>query len=130
VAEEDPETPFDIDDIAGGLVEKLVRRHPHVFGSVEAATPEAVEANWAEIKASEKPDRSHPLEGIPQSLPALARADKAISRLERAGLGDRVDAVTEGDDLGARLLALVREARTTGVDAEAALRATLRRLAE
>lgn len=130
VAEEDPETPFDIDDIAGGLVEKLVRRHPHVFGSVEAATPEAVEANWVEIKASEKPDRSHPLEGIPQSLPALARADKAISRLERAGLGDRVDAVAEGDDLGARLLALVREARTSGVDAEAALRGALRRLTD
>ncbi|MGN6751830.1 MAG: MazG family protein [Intrasporangium sp.] len=130
VAEEDPETPFDIDDVAGGLVEKLVRRHPHVFGSVEATTPEAVEANWAAIKASEKPDRSHPLEGIPQSLPALARADKVIARLERAGLGERVDAVTAGDDLGARLLALVREARTTGVDAEATLRSTLRLLAE
>ncbi|HET8595384.1 MAG TPA: MazG family protein [Intrasporangium sp.] len=130
VAEEDPEAPFDIDDVAGGLVEKLVRRHPHVFGSADAATPEAVEANWAAIKASEKPDRSHPLEGIPQSLPALARADKAISRLERAGLQNRVDEATEGDDLGARMLRLVREARAAGVDAEATLRATLRRLAE
>lgn len=130
VAEEDPTTPFDIDDVAGGLVEKLVRRHPHVFGSVDAATPEAVEANWDAIKASEKPDRLHPLEGIPQSLPALARADKAIGRLERAGLGDRVDAAVAGSDLGARLLALVREARADGIDAEAALRATLRRLAE
>lgn len=130
VAEEDPEAPFDIDDVAGGLVEKLVRRHPHVFGSVDAATPEAVEANWAEIKAAEKPDRTHPLEGIPQSLPALARADKAISRLERAGETDAVDAATRSADIGGRLLALVREARAEGVDAEAALRATLRRLAE
>ncbi|MDN5795508.1 MAG: MazG family protein [Intrasporangium sp.] len=129
VAEEDPDTPFDIDDVAGGLVDKLVRRHPHVFGSVEAATPEDVEANWEAIKATEKADRSHPLEGIPQSLPALARADKAISRLERAGLAERVAVAAAGDDLGARLLALVREARGVGVDAEATLRAALRRLA-
>ncbi|WP_347352491.1 MazG family protein [Intrasporangium sp.] len=129
VAEEDPEAPFDIDDVAGGLVDKLVRRHPHVFGSVDAPTAEAVERNWEVIKAAEKPERSDPLEGIPASLPALARADKAISRLERAGLAERVEVAAAGDDLGARLFALVREARGAGADAEATLRATLRRLA-
>jgi XTP/dITP diphosphohydrolase len=129
VAEEDTDAPFDIDDVAGGLVEKLVRRHPHVFGSVDAATPDEVEANWESIKAAEKPQRTHLLDGVPPSLPALARADKALGRLERAGLSDRVDAVTASDDVGARLLALVREARAAGVDAEAALRAAIRRLA-
>jgi XTP/dITP diphosphohydrolase len=130
VAVEDADAPFDIDDVAGVLVEKLVRRHPHVFGSVDAATPEAVEANWEAIKAAEKPQRSHPLDGVPPSLPALARADKVLGRLERAGLTDRIDAATSGDDLGARLLVIVREARGAGVDAEAALRAAIRRLAD
>jgi XTP/dITP diphosphohydrolase len=130
VAEEDPEAPFDIDDVAGGLVEKLVRRHPHVFGSVEAATSEAVEANWDAIKAAEKPQRKHLLDGVPPSLPALARADKVLGRLEKAGLTERVESVVTGTDIGARLLAIVREARASGVDAEAALRAAIRRLAD
>ena len=54
VAEDDPERPFDIDDVAAGLVAKLVRRHPHVFSDVEASTPEEVEANWKLIKEQEK----------------------------------------------------------------------------
>lgn len=130
VAEEDAEAPFDIDDVASVLVEKLVRRHPHVFGSVDATTPEVVEANWEAIKAAEKPQRIHPLDGVPPSLPALARADKVLGRLERVGLTDRIDAATSEDDLGARLLLLVREARQAGVDAEASLRAAIRRLTD
>lgn len=58
VAEEDAEAPFDIDDVAGGLIDKLVRRHPHVFGDVEASTPEEVAANWQRIKEQEKADRA------------------------------------------------------------------------
>lgn len=54
VAQDDPQAPFGIDDVAGLLVEKLVRRHPHVFADVEASTPEEVAANWALIKAEEK----------------------------------------------------------------------------
>ncbi|MFV0463757.1 MAG: MazG family protein [Nostocoides sp.] len=54
VAQEHLSAPFDIDDVAAGLVEKLVRRHPHVFGDAQASTPEEVEANWAAIKAQEK----------------------------------------------------------------------------
>lgn len=57
VAEDDPEHPFDIDAVAAGLVDKLVRRHPHVFADVEATTPEQVEANWARIKEQERRDR-------------------------------------------------------------------------
>ena len=63
--EEHPTEPFDIDDVAGGLVDKLVRRHPHVFADVEADTPDAVEANWETIKADEKQHRTHPVEGVP-----------------------------------------------------------------
>jgi XTP/dITP diphosphohydrolase len=130
VAEEHPTEPFGIDDVAGELVDKLVRRHPHVFADVEADTPDAVAANWDQIKAGEKQHRTHPVEGVPTSLPALARAEKYVGRLEKAGRGDLVDAASEGDDVGARLLAVVREARAAGTDAEGALRETLRRLAE
>ncbi len=128
VAEEHATEPFDIDDVAGGLVDKLVRRHPHVFAEVEAATADAVEANWEAIKAAEKQHRTHPLEGVPSSLPALARADKYVSRLHRAGRDDLVDAAVAAGDVGAELLDLVRRARAEGVDAEAALRETLRQL--
>jgi XTP/dITP diphosphohydrolase len=128
VAEEHTTEPFDIDDVAGGLVDKLVRRHPHVFAEVEASTADAVEANWETIKAAEKQHRTHPLEGVPISLPALARADKYVSRLHRTGRDDLVDTAVAAGDVGAQLLDLVRRARTEGVDAEAALRETLRQL--
>ena len=128
VAQEHPSEPFDIDDVAGGLVDKLVRRHPHVFADVDAETAEAVEANWETIKAAEKQHRMHPLEGVPVALPALARAEKYVSRLHRSGREDLVDAAVATGDLGARLLDLVRRARVEGIDAEAALRETLRRL--
>ncbi len=77
IAEDD--TLFTIDDVAGGIVEKLIRRHPHVFGDVNAADAAAVEANWETIKAAEK-QRSSVLEGIPTALPALALADKILGR--------------------------------------------------
>ncbi|MEW1954783.1 MazG family protein [Terrabacter sp. NPDC080008] len=128
VAQEHPTEPFGIDDVAGGLVDKLVRRHPHVFADVEADTAEAVAANWDSIKAEEKQHRTHPLEGVPGSLPALARAEKFVSRLSRAGREDLLDDAVAADGLGAQLLDLVRQARAEGVDAEAALRETLRRL--
>ena len=128
VAEEHATEPFDIDDVAGGLVDKLVRRHPHVFAEVEAATADAVEANWETLKAAEKQHRTHALEGVPTSLPALARAEKYVSRLHRTGRDDLVDAAVAAGDVGARLLDLVRRARVEGVDAEAALRETLRQL--
>lgn len=130
VAEEHETEPFGIDDVAAVLVDKLVRRHPHVFADVQADDAEAVEANWESIKAAEKEHRTHPVEGVPVSLPALARAEKYVTRLERAGRTDLVDAAVAEPGLGAELLAMVRRARAEGVDAEAALRETLRQLAE
>lgn len=134
------EDGFDIDDISAHLVEKLVHRHPHVFADVDAADASAVEANWEQLKALEKPHREHPLEGIPAGMPALARATKVATRLERAGLTDRlraeVDArLTEGSAstegaVAARLMEVVLGARAERVDPSAALRALLRELAE
>jgi XTP/dITP diphosphohydrolase len=128
VAQEDPQAPFGIDDVAAGIVEKLVRRHPHVFAGVDADSAAQVSANWEQIKAVEKAGRTSVLEGIPAGLPALARADKAASRLERAGLSALAGEAAEGPDLGARLMALVLEARARGEDPEAALRAVVRSL--
>ena len=121
---------FDIDDVARGLVAKLVRRHPHVFADASADTPAQVHAQWDAIKAQEK-QRAHVLDDIPPSLPALARAQKVVSRLRKSGepaSGTEAVPTDDGADLGAALLALVVEADARGVDAEAALRDATRQL--
>jgi XTP/dITP diphosphohydrolase len=130
LAEEHPETPFDIDDVAAEIVLKLVRRHPHVFGDGSADSAEDVERNWEELKAAEKPDRGA-FDGIPATLPALARAQKMLSRLERAGADPQTAALAAGGDdpIAAALLSAVVAARAADVDAEATLRAALARLA-
>jgi MazG family protein len=124
---------FDIDDVARGLVAKLIRRNPHVFAGAVASTAEQVAAQWDSIKEAEQV-RAHPLDGIPASLPALARAQKVVGRLRKAGAPpsstDAAGTVRTKDstDLGAALLALVVEADARGVDAEAALRDATRQL--
>jgi len=128
VAQEHDESPFGIDEVAGGIVEKLVRRHPHVFAGGDAETPQELSDSWEQLKAAEKPHRTSPLDGIPEGLPALARADKAAGRLSAAGRPDLAEAAAAGDDLGSRLLALVLEARASSQDPEAALRAAVRGL--
>jgi XTP/dITP diphosphohydrolase len=130
MAQEHAESPFGIDDVAGGIVEKLVRRHPHVFADSEADTAQDVAAHWEQIKADEKPHRTSPLDGIPEGLPALARAYKTAERLATAGRYDVAVAAAADDDLGSRLFALVLEARGRGQDPEAALRAAVRGLAD
>ena len=132
MAQEHDDSPFGIDDVAGGIVDKLVRRHPHVFAEpsalAAAKTAEDMSASWEEIKAGEMPHRCSPLDGIPEGLPALARANKAAARLHQAGLGDLTVEAAEGDDVGRRLLALVLEARQAGVDPDVALREVVRGL--
>lgn len=76
---------FDVRDVIGGIVEKLIRRHPHVFAGAEAATPEQVTANWEAIKKEERPERASALDGIPKELPALMRALKVSRRAANAG---------------------------------------------
>ena len=127
LGEEHAESPFGIDEVAAGIVAKLVRRHPHVFADVDVDGPDQVEQNWEQIKAAEKPDRG-PLDGIPATLPALARAQKVLGRLG----GPEVEApgqVADEAEVGQALLALVARARAAGVDAESALDAAIRRLA-
>ena len=124
IAAEDPDDGFTIDDVAGGIVDKLVHRHPHVFAGVDVADVAEVEQNWETLKAAEK-GRASVLEGVPLALPALALADKVLGRAARVPVTPAA-----GDGLGNRLLGLVVEARAAGVDAEQALRDAVRRLTE
>lgn len=127
LAEEHPADPWGLDEVARGIVDKLVARHPHVFADVVVDGAAGVEATWDALKAAEK-QRTSVLDGIPAALPALARAAKVLGRLERSGLGVPLD--TGDDSYGPRLLALVAEARAAGVDPEAELRRTTTALAE
>jgi XTP/dITP diphosphohydrolase len=130
VASEHPDEPFAIDDVAAGIVEKLVRRHPHVFGDVDAADAAAVEANWDTIKAAEK-SRASAVDGIPAGLPALAWADKVVGRVAKSSSALSVpvpdDAAYSEEALGDVLFALVAAATAAGIDPEQALRARVRR---
>ncbi|MDX6284928.1 MAG: hypothetical protein QOG53_413 [Frankiales bacterium] len=123
IAEEDATDPWSIDDVAAGITEKLVRRHPHVFGDATAETAAEVEANWEQIKIAEK-GRTSLTDGVPIAQPALALADALWRRATRAGVPASMR--PDGDDVGSRLFRLVAEARASGVDPEAALRATAR----
>ncbi|WP_405854103.1 nucleoside triphosphate pyrophosphohydrolase [Streptomyces sp. NBC_00090] len=122
IAEEDPEEPFSVDDVAGTIVEKLIHRHPHVFGDATAETPEEVKAHWLRTKAVEK-QRESVTDGVPLGQPGLALAAKLAGRVRTAGLD-----VTppDGEGIGYELLGLAARAEAAGVDPEAALRAAAR----
>lgn len=139
IAAQDPDDPFDIDDVASTLTEKMVRRHPHVFADAVANTPEEVLVHWNAAKAAEKRERSSVLDGVPRGMPALALAQKVLGRAARVGAGDDValaahDAAEVGaapeseEELGDLLLMLAATARENGWDAERALRERLREL--
>jgi XTP/dITP diphosphohydrolase len=121
-----------IDDVANDIVEKLVRRHPHVFGSASAATASDVEANWERLKAVEK-GRASAVDGVPMAQPALALASALLGRTAKAGLDVPVTssveppAALDDESVGEWLLAVVALARSAGVDAETALRTAARR---
>ncbi|MCX5343076.1 nucleoside triphosphate pyrophosphohydrolase [Streptomyces atratus] len=119
IAEEAEDEPFSVDDVAATLVEKLIHRHPHVFGDETAETPEDVHAHWLRTKAIEK-QRDSVTDGVPLGQPGLALAAKLAGRVRTAGLDVALPA---GDGIGYELLALAVRAEQDGVDPEAALRA-------
>ncbi|WP_375383778.1 MazG family protein [uncultured Microbacterium sp.] len=135
IASRDERDPFDIDDVARGLTEKMVRRHPHVFGDAVATTPEQVLVLWNAAKAAEKHERTSVLDGVSEHMPALALAQKLLGKAAHVGIGSAVERPQRGEtslqprneaELGDALLALVAMARDNGWDAERALRARLR----
>jgi XTP/dITP diphosphohydrolase len=124
IAEEDE--GFDLDDVASGIADKLVRRHPHVFDG--ELVPEDLHGSWESRKAAEK-GRVSVLQGIPEQLSALSRASKIISRCRshqvKLALPDEpIDAA----EVGRQALALAARAHASGLDAEQAVRDAVRRL--
>jgi XTP/dITP diphosphohydrolase len=146
VAAERPDG-YTIDDVADGIVAKLVRRHPHVFGDVTVSGADEVYRNWDEIKRAEKKERAEragvpadadgppsALDGVPFGQPALALAAQLQRRAARAGVPDELarrekDPGQDGadDDIGRELFRLVTKAREAGRDPEMELRAAARR---
>ncbi|MFE2326294.1 nucleoside triphosphate pyrophosphohydrolase [Streptomyces sp. NPDC059385] len=113
---------FSIDDVAGTLVEKLINRHPHVFGDASAETPEDVHEHWQRTKAVEK-RRESVTDGIPLGQPGLALAAKLAGR---ARAGELAVELPRGEGVGYELLALAARAEEEGIDPETALRAAAR----
>ncbi|MFT3796831.1 MAG: MazG nucleotide pyrophosphohydrolase domain-containing protein [Microbacterium sp.] len=130
IAAQDADDPFDIDDVARGLTEKMVRRHPHVFADAVATTPEEVLVHWNAAKAAEKHERRSVLDGISHHMPALALAQKLLAKAAVRGVtpGAAAPAPETEAELGDALLGLVAVARERGWDAERALRERLRML--
>ena len=132
---------WDVDDVARRLVEKLIHRHPHVFGDVDVSGPDEVLVNWERLKAEEAGERPAVEDDIPATLPALARAAKVQRRAAGWGVAwpsadaaakaarEEVEALSgDAQDaeerVGRLLFAAVAAARAHGVDAESALRRT------
>jgi MazG family protein len=129
---------FDFEAVAATLVDKLVRRHPHVFGDAEVKTAAEQTHVWEELKALERAEKrgggepGGALDGVALGLPALLRAQKLVRRAARAGIDvpatsladawEAFHATRSREALGALLFALAEEAAVRGVDAEIALR--------
>ena len=118
-----PPDAFGIEDVAADLVDKLVRRHPHVFADADPGSAEQLNETWERLKVAEK-GRTSATDGVPLAQPALALTAKLIARAKRAGID--YSAPPSSSDLGQRLFALVRDAVEQGDDPESALRETAR----
>lgn len=117
---------FTLDDVAAGIADKLIRRHPHVFSDEDV--PADMWESWEARKRAEK-GRTSALEGIAESMSAIARAHKVVSRTRSHQVDiDLPDAPISEADVGRRILELVSRAQASGVDADAATRRALREL--
>jgi len=130
------EGEFKLIDVIHHVVDKLIRRHPHVFGDVNVQDAEEVARNWEAIKQRERDENGEReqkktlLDGVPAALPALSRAQTYVARLARVGYPLPESANWSEEELGWALLRLAEQAEASGVDAEAALRGVTRRLRE
>ena len=135
IAQESDPT-FSLDAIAQGVVDKLVRRHPHVFTDLVVTSNEELETNWAKIKEEEK-QRESVTDGVPQAMPALQLATQLIYRARKSGvvagdsqvkdsLRDVIGEVNQ-EQIAALLVATVELAREADIDAESVLRAEMMR---
>ncbi len=123
---------FSMEEILKTIKEKLIRRHPHVFGEIKVANADEVVKNWEKIKAEEKkkakPDSL--LDGIPPTLPALVKAQKIVKRIQRSSstLVSKHKKKVSEDEIGSQLLDCIAMAESSGIDAESALRRSVAKL--
>jgi XTP/dITP diphosphohydrolase len=135
MAEEDLDTPFNIEDVAKGVADKLIRRHPHVFGGTTVGSSAEVLENWESQKAAEK-DRSSVIDGVPLAQPSLSLATKIIYRINKLdsqlpiAKPISISAEITQDQFGELLLGLIAQAVEKGIDPEAALRVAAKSLVE
>ena len=117
------EGKFSFDDVANAIADKLVHRHPHVFGDVVANDPATVLKNWERIKQLEhkKEARHSALDGVPTALPALLKARRTMEKAKRIGYEEDLKPVAVEGDPGEFLLRVVKSIAAQGVDSEAAL---------
>jgi XTP/dITP diphosphohydrolase len=126
IAEEDSSDPFSIEDVAGDIADKLVRRHPHVFTDSEVTFDDVLE-NWEKQKREEK-GRSSATDGVPMTQPAMALAAKVIYRADKYGYSlpvahpVTIAGDTDEQALGSLLMGIIDQAQKLGLDAEIALR--------
>lgn len=127
MAQEHPTDPFSIEDVARGIADKLIRRHPHVFDGVEVQDTQEVIDNWEEIKKREK-GRTSALDGVAMSQPALPLIEKLLYRAEKYNVEVTtpdtvsIDGPADENTVGQALVAVIAWAHANGIDAEAALR--------
>ena len=133
MAEEDATQPFDIEDVAKSVADKLIRRHPHVFAGASVNSSEDVLENWEKQKAAEK-GRTSAIDGVPLAQPALPLATKVIYRLNKLNydlpISKPISLPSEinQDQFGQILLGLISQAVEKGLDPEAALRGATKTL--
>ncbi len=117
---------FDFERVARNIADKLIRRHPHVFGDVKVKNVDEVWANWDQIKRAEKKgtknERPSAFDGIPKHLPSLLRAEKLVKKARKAKLLDGAKAKRSSTRLAEQLFTLAAEAQSRGWSAEELLR--------
>ena len=120
---------FTLDDALDTINEKLIRRHPHIFGDAKALeSAEEVLYQWEAIKKQEKGERSSVMDSIPKSLPSLEIAHKMISKMKKAGYTPDEVATSDDERIGWELFTLAQNAESKGVHAELALRKVCKKI--
>ena len=133
IAQEHPTEPFSIEDVAEKVADKLIRRHPHVFGDVKVSSSDEVLENWEALKAIEK-RRTSAVDGVPLAQPALTLVSKLLYRAEKNKLSLAIPteivkpAQATKESVGEVLLATIAWAQENDVDPEGALRDAARGL--
>ena len=129
IAQDDPQNPFTIEDVARGIADKLISRHPHVFANVQVSGVDEVISNWEEIKAAEK-GRTSAIDGVALSQPSLPLISKLLHRAEKFGVELELpnSTVTDADSAADQIVAIAAWASANDIDLDSLLRQRARAL--